>query len=712
LDLLLLPTAVAAYYGFLLSDQVLRVEFPGMLTLALCLALGSLLALGLKGRHPHLAAIIYIVGLAGSALGLIWISFNPLAMALFPIVLLLSMALLGPRAMVWVAASAFAVIVGSAHQHGQLGSGVIAPIAVLALTALVAWLYHWNLTTAFEQAWKSYCEARLATDEARQRRGELARTVKALDDAYSRLERFSAQLAQAREAAEEAKRAKQQFVATVSHELRTPLNIIIGFAELMALSPESYGVRGVPRRFVGDVNRIYRSAKHLKGLIDDVLDLAQLEARQMVLLTERVVLSELVAEAVDLVWSLVARKGLQLVVDVPATLPLVTVDRLRIRQVLLNLLSNAARFTDQGQITVSAQAQNGEVEVAVADTGMGIAPEDIERVFEEFRQLDASPSRRYEGTGLGLSLSRRLVGAHGGRMWAESEPGLGSRFHFTLPLLPPSPEQTQLQFKAMPLPHGVAAQLERTVLVDSPEPMTAGLLQRHLRGYQVRGTSDEGLEGAVKTYLPHAVIKNSLVAKAAGDGKSGAPDLHTSVINCPLPEPGVLGRTLGVDYYLVKPVDRERLLAVLGSYGDSLRRILIVDDDAQLAELVARVVRAAPGGYVVEMACGGEEGWQRMQEWQPDLVLLDLMMQRLDGFAILKLMRADQRLRTVPVIVITALDLPSAEYPLPGKGKISVEGLDLTVSEALNCLQAILDALPPPRPASALPPRPVADRPG
>jgi signal transduction histidine kinase/CheY-like chemotaxis protein len=716
LDWLLLPTAIASIYALVLTNILLNVRPLSNIGVSVLVVCACLLARRIKSRRPRLAAYVYVSGLAMAILVLTWLLFMPITLVLLPAVILLSIAILGVRHTMAVAVLASLIILASAQHHHQSSAAAVGPIAAVWVTAVGAWLSHRNLITATEWAWNSLRQARTSTEEARRHRAELARTLKALDEAYYRLERFSVQLAEARDAAEEARRIKQQFVANVSHELRTPLNIIIGFSETIALSPEAYGVKAVPRQFMGDVNRIYRSAQHLKSLIDDVLDLSQIDARHMPLITEQTSLSQVIAEATDMIGSLATQKGLSLTLDVPNTLPSIFMDRLRIRQVLLNLLSNAVRFTDVGGITVSAQMEDKEILVMVADTGPGIAPEDLDKVFEEFHQVDASLSRRYGGTGLGLALSRRFVELHGGRMGVESELGRGSRFYFSLPLTPTASGAGNLKLSPLTVSSQTEARVGRTILVAGREPMVVNLLKRHLRDYQVRSVSDEELPEAIATYLPRAVIINGMLSSVAENGHQPAVTedraLPVPVISCPLPDPRHLSRTLGVDHYLVKPITRERLLSLLESYGDAVRRVLIVDDDAQLAELMARIARSAPRPYAVDVACGGEEGLVRMCEACPDLVLLDLIMERLDGLAVLQLMRADDRLREIPVAIITARDLPGEEVCLPGRSNINVESPEgFTVTEVLNCVQAILNALPPPRPASSLLPTPAVDQP-
>ncbi len=703
LNWLPLPTALVCLYVSVLVHRFSNFDYPTIFGITAWVILAALLAQRLKTDRIHLAALIYVVGLAMAVFVLIWLSFSPLSIAVLPAVILLSLAFLRVRSMLIITLLATIVIVAAAWQHQQLNNDIFGPLGIVWLTALTAWLSQRSLITAAEWTLNSYNQAQRSTAEAQQQRGELARILKALDEAYYRLERFSAQLARAREEAEEARRVKQQFVANVSHELRTPLNIIIGFSETITLSPETYGSRAIPHQLLGDTNRIYRSAQHLKSLIDDVLDLSQIDAQHMPLLTERASLNEVMTEAIDMVKGLAAQKGLTFTVNTLDAPPPIFFDRLRIRQVLLNLLSNALRFTDKGQITVSAQLEPERaperIRVTVADTGPGIAPEDLDKVFEEFRQLDASLTKRFGGTGLGLALSRRFVELHGGRMWVESELGKGSQFSFTLPFTPKNerlsgPKPTSLAVS----PH-IEDRVGQTVLVVTAEPMVVNLLKRYLHNYQVRSVSNQDLAEAIESYLPHAIIANDSREGILSDMSLLPTDVP--VIGCPLPDPDYLSRVLGVDHYLVKPLARERLLSLLADYGDTVKRVLLVDDDVQMLELMARTVRAISPGHVVDVACGGQEGWARLQENRPDLVFLDLTMQDMPGLTLLQLMRSQERLRTVPVVIITAHDLPNTDIYLPGSNSINIHGINaLSLTEILHCLQAILDALPSPKPTN------------
>jgi signal transduction histidine kinase len=229
---------------------------------------------------------------------------------------------------------------------------------------------------------------------------------------------------------EAASRHKSEFLANMSHELRTPLNAVLGYAELI-----QDGIYGeVPQKMQDVLERIQQNGRHLLGLINDVLDLSKIEAGQLTLSPVDYSLRELVLDVVSATEALAAEKRLALEVDVPPDLPHGRGDERRLTQVLMNLVSNAIKFTEAGSVSIRAKVQDGSFFVAVSDTGVGIAPEDRERIFEEFQQVDTSSTRKKGGTGLGLAIAKRIVELHGGRIWVDSIPGQGSTFAFTLPL--------------------------------------------------------------------------------------------------------------------------------------------------------------------------------------------------------------------------------------------------------------------------------------
>ncbi len=309
-----------------------------------------------------------------------------------------------------------------------------------------------GLYEALDSAELSAQEASKRAEEARWHRAELHRTLKSLDLAWAQLQRANSELFYAREAADAALRFKSEFAAQISHELRTSLNLVLGFSETMAFSQDAYGVR-LPAPYLRDVMEIHRNSRHLLALIDDVLDLSKLEAGRMGLRREPVDLGSMLCEAADIARPLVERKGLELVLELPQTLPMLMLDRTRIRQVVLNLLSNAVRATAHGRIVVTARSDGSQVIVHVSDTGIGISAEDLVRVFEEFYQSDGAAGST-GAAGLGLAVSKRIVMLHGGRMWAESEVGVGSTFSGT----------DGLEASPLPVAHGALLRLPACLL--------------------------------------------------------------------------------------------------------------------------------------------------------------------------------------------------------------------------------------------------------
>jgi signal transduction histidine kinase len=306
-------------------------------------------------------------------------------------------------------------------------------LAIVMITAGISWLASNGLTTHMEWYQQSYEMSRQRAEELRRNRDQLRKSLEYNEYLNSKLVAANAELEVAREAAEEANRLKTRFLANMSHELRTPLNAIISFSYILGA-----GMKGPVTDEQRDyLMRVYDSGNHLLGLINDILDLAKIEAGRLEIYPEPLDLGKVINSVLPTAHGLTKDKPIQLVAELEPDLPLVRADPTRIRQVLLNLLSNAAKFTNRGTITVRAQPRDDQVVVSVADSGIGLKPEHLPLVFEEYRQVDDSPSRRYSGTGLGLPISRQFIELHGGTMWVESEYGTGSTFYFALPVAPP-----------------------------------------------------------------------------------------------------------------------------------------------------------------------------------------------------------------------------------------------------------------------------------
>ncbi len=573
---------------------------------------------------------------------------------------------------------------------------VLLPFATIALVTLASWLSARNLYTALAWVWRGYEVARQNEQIARERQGELRRALKALDEATYRLERANYMLTIARDQAEEARRLKQQFAQTISHELRTPLNLIVGFTELMAQSPEYYGSQ-LPPAYLRDLSIVHRNACHLQTLVNDVLDLARIEAAQMSLVPEETDPASLVREAVATARSLVEARGLALDTEIEPGLPRLWVDPTRIRQVLFNLLNNAARFTERGGVTVSVRRQGEEVVFAVADTGIGIAPEDIPRIFEEFRQLDGSTRRRQGGAGLGLAISKRFVEMHGGRIWAESQVGQGSTFYFSLPL--------NREEVAAPAGHllqkGGAFPSERkddrVLLAVTSSPSAGALLTRYGRGYRAVVVHDlEQAQRAARRLMPQAVVIDTACVRLEPTQLEdlarawGLP--RTPLIACPLPGEEPLRQRLAVDGYLVKPISRQSLWDVLRQFGEDVDRVLVIDDDRDFVRLVGRLLDSPIRRYQVVSAYSGREGLEMMRVRRPDLVLLDLILPDMDGVQVVERIRSAPGWQHIPVVVVSAQDEVNGVGALTGTVMLAKAG-GFTPGEIVQWVQGVLDAM-------------------
>jgi signal transduction histidine kinase/AraC-like DNA-binding protein len=496
--------------------------------------------------------------------------------------------------------------------------------------------------------------------------------------------------------AEEANHLKSRFLATVSHELRTPLSLITGTIEMMLLLDEEMAT--LPEAAMQDLGSIGASAQHLSRLIGDVLDLASSQAGELRLVLEPLRLEEVLADVARLAVPLARAKRLRWNAQIPPALPPVRGDRTRLRQVVLNLVSNAVKFTEQGEVDLIAEGGPDGVMVSVRDTGVGIPPDEQEAIFDEFRQSGRTTERGYGGMGLGLAISRRLVELHGGRIGVHSSgrEGGGSTFFFTLPVLVADPCDA------------VLAPIDRSgkVLLLSEQSVGSGQLREHLeaRGFDIEELNvcdcPDWLDRIVAA-PPGAVLLDYEPAAERGWALMHALKLNpvtrdVQVVFYSLSDTQDSGAILELDY-LAKPAGRAALADAIERQGirqgecHEGRAILIVDDDPNIRELHARMVQSHVPDCRVLQAHNGRRALQLMAEEQPDLVLLDLMMPELDGFGVLEAMRKQDATRRIPVIVLTAQILAAADMARLQQGVAAVLGKELfTRDEVLTQVESTL----------------------
>jgi len=673
-----LMIAVTALY--LLFHIVATARWPlslsGITWLVTLVVVGSgLCGFALLGRAQQGGLLLWLSGLA-AAITLALLLFQRTEVAFFFALLpLLAIAVLGWLGVFWVG------LLVSLSLTWLTGSGALSTgygVAILlgcAGTALISWVATQSLTTALAWTFAGFAQAQANTDEARHHRAQLARLVKELDQAYYQLERSNTALVAARHAAEEAEQFKTEFVTNVSHELRTPLNLIVGYSELMMTSPESYADVPLPGPYRVDLNAVHHSAQHLLALVDDILDLARIEVGRLALAREEVAIDWLINDTVGLVRDYVTAKGLDLQVIIDPNLPAAWIDRLRIRQVLLNLLVNAARHTEQGFLRVSASAQvselTTEILIRVQDSGRGILKQDLHKIFTEFRTTDEPLSQWHSGAGLGLPISKKFVELHQGRMGVESIYGEGATFWFTLPTAGMTPAGPSVDSPTRYHPLVRLNAVERIVIVVHPDAAVTNILKRYLTGYQVIAIADEedGLAKGIE--LANEVKALALVTSQPVD-QTTLPHhaANLLLIHCALPDTRQVVSQLGVDNVLIKPVGRQELLAAVDSLDLPLHRVLIVDDDPEVVRLFRRILRARVPVQNCLEAYNGREALTLLREQQPDLVLLDLMMPEVDGRALLAQMATDPALAAIPVILISARGQDQANLHVAGPVQI------------------------------------------
>ena len=468
--------------------------------------------------------------------------------------------------------------------------------------------------------------------------------------------------------AEEASRSKSGFLANMSHELRTPMNAIIGYCEMLIEEVQDAGHQA----YLPDLQKIHNAGKHLLSVINDILDLSKIEAGKMDLYAEEFDVPEIIEEIKNTIQPLIDKNANRLIVDCPTTLPKMQSDLTKLRQALFNILSNASKFAKQGQITLAVTTEHLEesdwLNFRVADSGIGMSPEQIDKVFEAFTQADSSTTRKYGGTGLGLTITKKFCQMLGGDISVSSELGKGSTFTIRLPsrlaackpVAATEPSGTVKSSKDQATGSGT-----NTVLIIDDDPGVREVLRETFEkaGFSVACAAggDEGLQLA-KQLRPAAITLDIVMPQMDGWAvlirlKNDPITIDIPVILVTIMDDKNLGYSLGAAEYMTKPVDRQRLVALVRKhqYGSTDCPILVVDDDTGNRDMMCRTLISA--GYSVIEAEHGQAALTILEQCKPRLVILDLMMPVMDGFQFMTKLRQQEKWRTLPVIVVTAKEL-------------------------------------------------------
>jgi signal transduction histidine kinase/CheY-like chemotaxis protein/HAMP domain-containing protein len=488
-------------------------------------------------------------------------------------------------------------------------------------------------------------------------------------------------------------RVKSQFLANMSHELRTPLNSVIGFSRVILK-----GIDGpINETQEQDITAIYNSGLHLLNMINEILDLSKIEAGKMELQIDDVEISNVVNNAVNSASGLIKGKPIQLVTRVEPDLPSIKGDELRLSQILTNLLGNAVKFTEKGSITIEAGLHHtednaDEILITVADTGIGIAPEDQGKLFQRFSQVDDSPTRRTGGTGLGLSIARSLVELHGGRIGLlSSDTNLGSTFYFTIPVK----REPAIQV-VQDLPPG-----ENIILSIDDDPQVITLYERFLKpyGYEVVAlTNPELAVDRARELKPFAITLDIMMPDKDGwqvlsELKKDEETRNIPVMICSILEEEEKGFNLGASEYLVKPFLHDDLANAIKRLdrGGDVHDVLIIDDDPQFLRFLQKMIEDE-GQFLPILADGGLSALKLLNDFTPDVIIMDLLLDDINGFELLDKFNSEPRLKQVPVIIITGSNLDEDQLKTLGeygeqifsKWTINKEDLLVNLQETLN----------------------------
>lgn len=690
---------IVAFLSWPVAVRFFATEKPRTLGLFIGLGLSLLIAYLLRNKNLSLAAFALIGGLLISVTVEIVVSPEPIAHFYFIPVIISAGMVMGPTWILAVGAVTLLLLLGlhgAAPVTAAASGNLTEELIITGATAIMVSFNARQIQNSIYRTMYYALQTRSALIDARDRAAQLARVAKALDVSNYSLKKAYEKIALARDEADRARQMKTHFANMISHEMRAPLNFIIGATELMTNSPEVYGKAPWPEGLHEDILHVHSNSRHLAQLIDDVLTLGQIEAHRMILTFEKQSLAEVIGEVIAIMQPVFESNGLYLKTDISQDIPLLLFDRVRIRQVLLNLLNNARRFTRVGGVTTRVAKQGEDVIVTVEDTGCGISPTHLPLLFHEFYQIQNPWPQTTSGSGLGLSISKQFVEMHGGQIWAESpvqkpagdqEPG--SRFSFTLPVagqvvvpcaLPGGEDYWKKET--------AEAKAGRIVLIHSNDRVS-DILPPGLSGYHLIISSDqEPLFKVLESTHPYAVVEAS-PGQVHGETQAYLDREDVPLIRCQFRLSKPQGPVTWNDY-LVKPVTPEQVRDSLTRLGLQPRRCLVIDDDPQMQRFMELTLKPIEVLY----ASNQQDGLTLLAQCRPDVVFLDLSLPDSSGLDVLRSIRESSDTADVPVIIISALDNPQRD-------ETHLVGLNLVRHRPFNrqevagALQGMLDAIHP-----------------
>ncbi len=549
-----------------------------------------------------------------------------------------------------------------------------------------------NNILALKKGADSFADGKLDYHIKIKRKDELGVLADSFNHMAAELKNALEKARAARVEAESANQSKSAFLANMSHELRTPMNAIIGYSEILMEDADEMELEV----FSDDLSKIQSAGKHLLALINDVLDLSKIEAGKMTLFIESFSVREMVNDVLNTIKPLIEKNGNQLKLDFDDTLGQIRADSTKVRQTLFNLLSNASKFTNKGHIGVSVSrcemACADIVRFKITDSGIGMTPEQEAKVFDEFTQADDSTTREYGGTGLGLAISKRFAEMMGGSITVQSKPNEGSTFTFTIPLAVSGQHKKQVGLPNVDAPG-------KKILVIDDDSTMHDLLRRLTakNGFSIVSaySGSEGLKLA-KTIRPSAITLDVLMPQMDGWAvlkalKEDPITANIPVIMLTMTDEKELGYSLGATEYMSKPVDRNTLIGTLNTLiqEHSNAEILIVEDDKTTRQLYGKIF-GSEKWQIVE-AANGREALTKLEQSEPHVIILDLMMPEMDGITFLNHLRVNPSWRSIPVIVVTAKDMTEKELiEVKNKGGVIISKIG-TNQETL--VEELWDAL-------------------